>query len=158
GGRKMNGKRISMQCTCLLMATLTACSANRSAYVWHDLGADKGPDVAVRNVAISERWGTQEQAPDAPDPFIAPGFLVAMRSPDDKKLNGEFRVDFDGNLSLPYDQTVNASGLTVSDLEKKLTDLYRPYFKTSSSIKLHVTERRYWVDVRGPVQKPGQYL
>jgi protein involved in polysaccharide export with SLBB domain len=124
--------------------------------VWHDLGTqNKSKPV---DTVSSARWGAEAQGPQVTDPLIAPGFLLNMRVPDDPKLNGDFRVDFDGNLQLPYDMTVNTMGMTLSSLEKKLTELYRPYFKTSSMVKLHVKERRYWVDVRGLVVKPGRYL
>jgi protein involved in polysaccharide export with SLBB domain len=95
---------------------------------------------------------------NATDPDIPPGFLLTMRSSTDSKLNGDYRVDFNGDLQLPYDITVNTTGLTLLELKRKLTDLYRPYFKTPSEIDLRVKERRYWVDVRGLVEKPGRYL
>ena len=46
----------------------------------------------------------------------------------------------------------------MSQLRKKLVELYHPYFKTSSGIDLLVRERKYWIDVRGLVLKPGRFL
>jgi protein involved in polysaccharide export with SLBB domain len=141
----------------MLVLSLTACSTGRSQYAWHDLGAHQAMEVAKVSPP-SERWGRDAQAANVSDPVIAPGYLLTARSADDAKLNGDFRVEFDGNLVLPYDVTVNASGMTVSQLEKRLGELYKPYFKTTSGVKLSVRERRYWVDVRGLVEKPGRYL
>jgi hypothetical protein len=37
-------------------------------------------------------------------------------------------------------------------------DQLNPYFKTPTDVDLAVKERRYWLDVRGLVQKPAKYL
>jgi hypothetical protein len=141
----------------LLSLSLTACTATRSQYAWHDLGPHQPVEMAKVSPA-SERWGKDAQALNASDPIVAPGFLLTARSSDDAKLNGDFRVEFNGDLILPYNVTVNTNGMTLSQLERKLAELYRPYFKTSSGIKLSVRERRFWVDARGLVEKPGRYL
>jgi polysaccharide export outer membrane protein len=73
-------------------------------------------------------------------------------------LNGDFRVDFDGNLELPYDVTINTNNPSLSELKKKLLELYQPYFKGVPDINIRVKQHAYWVDVRGLVQKPGRYL
>jgi protein involved in polysaccharide export with SLBB domain len=147
----------SLRLLCLLMASLTACSTARPQYVWHDLGA-QGHRDATQTSPILQKWGADAEGPNVQDPMIAPGFLLTMNSLTDSKLNGDFRVDFEGGLQLPYDLTVNTTGVTLSQLKKKLAVLYHPYFKTTLDIDLHLKERRYWVDVRGLVQKPGRYL
>src|ERR1035437_3979001 len=139
------------------MASLTACSTTRSQYVWHDLSAPK-PAGLARLTHPMESWGAKPEGIDVSDPHIAPGFLLTMRCAADSKLNGEYRVDFDGNLELPYDVTVNTTGMTLLQLKGKLPELYRAYFKTPSEIDLRVKERRYWIDVRGLVEKPGRFL
>jgi hypothetical protein len=100
---------------CLLSACLTACSAGRSQYVWHDLGVHQPPE----NAKISpptQRWGADADAPTTSNPTIAPGYLLALRCPDDNRLNNEFRVNFDGNLELPYDTVVYAAGVNANQL------------------------------------------
>lgn len=142
---------------CLLMAGLTACSTARPQYVWKDLGTQGRRDAAQISPTL-QSWGSDAEGPNAPDPMIAPGFLLTMNSLSDKKLNGDFRVSFDGSLQLPYDINVNTTGVSLAQLKKKLTTLYHPYFKIPPDIDLHIKERRYWVDVRGLVNKPGRYL
>lgn len=93
-----------------------------------------------------------------PSNELAPGYLVRLRSVDDKDLNGEFRIDFDGSLSLPYGVRVDTTGMTLTDLQSRLIGEYRQYFKTTPSLQVSVGEKRYWVDVRGLVQEAGKYL
>lgn len=140
---------------CLMMAALTGCGTMQPAA---PRIADmlRMPDTAVNEQLVSS-WGAKNGnvGPDAP---LAPGFLVALRCLEDAKINGEYRVDFDGNLLLPYDLTVNASGKTPAELEQKLSQLYRPYFRGAFDIGVKLRERKYWIDVRGLVEKPGRYL
>jgi protein involved in polysaccharide export with SLBB domain len=143
--------------SCLIAFALTACSGARSQNVWHDLGSHQTAEV-TKISPPTQRWGKEAESPDATDPQVVPGLLLGLRSTDDAKLNKDYRVEFDGTLPLPYDMNVNTTGMTVSQLEKKLAELYRPYFKTSTGIKVRVQERRYWLDVRGLVEKPGRYL
>lgn len=142
---------------CIFMAGLTACSTSRSPYAWHDVDGPKSGQ-ASKTSQVLESWGDKPEGPNVGDPAIAPGFLLALSSPTDSKLNGEYRVDFDGNLSLPFDITVNTTGMTLLQLKKRLNELYRPYFKTSPDVDLRAKERRFWVDVRGLVEKPDRYL
>jgi len=139
------------------MAGLTACSTTRSQYVWHDVAAPSQRGIS-KSSQVLESWGAEAEGPNVTDPQIKPGFLLAMRSLSDSKLSGDYRVDFDGGLQLPYDKTVNTTGMSLSDLRSKLADVYRAFFKTQSEIDLKVKERRYWIDVRGLVNKPGRYL
>jgi len=148
---------LSVSWCCLLLAGLTACGTGRPQYVWKDLGA-QGRRDATQTSSILQSWGRDAEGPNVKDPMIAPGFLLTMSSLSDRKLNEDFRVGFDGGLQLPYDIDVNTTGVTLAQLKKKLAALYHPYFKTSPDIGLHVKERRYWVDVRGLVHKPGRYL
>jgi len=147
----------SVRLLCLLMASLTACSTTRPQYAWTDRGA-QGHREAAKTPPILESWGANVEGPNTSDPVIAPGFLLTISSLADRRLNGDFRVDFDGNLALPYDINVNTTGTTVSQLKKKLTGLYHPFFKSSVDVDLRVKERLYSVDVRGLVKTPGRYL
>jgi len=147
---------LSFRLLCIGMAFLTACSTTRPRYMWHDLTTM--PAKTAKQAQIPESWGVKPDPTNTLNPEIAPGFLLTMRCLADNKLNGDYRVDFNGGLQLPYDVTTDTTGMTLLELKKKLGELYRPYFKTPSEIELHVKEKRYWVDVRGLVGKPGRYL
>jgi protein involved in polysaccharide export with SLBB domain len=142
---------------CLLMAGLTACSTTRPQYAWTDRGA-LGRREAPKTPPVLETWGTATDPSNTSDPMIAPGFLLSLSSLTDRKLNGDYRVDFDGNLALPYEINVNTNGYNLSELRKKLAALYHPFFKSPVDAELRVQERLYWVDVRGLVKTPGRYL
>lgn len=137
---------------CLLMSGLTACSTVRPSAAGRDVGKPAGTSANE----IVDSWGTKHE-PSA-NPQIAPGNLLNLRCPEDPKINGDFRVEFNGDLKLPYDMTVNTSGYTLSDLKARLVSVYRPYFKTAYIIDLRMKEQLYMIDVRGLVAKPGRYL
>ncbi len=152
-------ERFKSVIACLLVGSLslTACSSSRSQYVWHDLGSHQAPDIAKVSPS-TQKWGKEAEPANTADPVIAPGYLIALKTGDDAKLNGEYRVDFDGSLQLPYDTVINTTGMRLSQLQRRLEEVYRPYFKTSSGIRPSLRERRLWVDIRGLVDKPGRYL
>lgn len=92
------------------------------------------------------------------DTQIAPGFLIALSSPQDQRLNGTFRVGSDGKLDLPYNVILKVSGMSLARLKGELERSYKPYFKGAPAISASVKQARYWVEVRGMVEKPGTYL
>ena len=145
---------------CLIMSSLmmmTGCSTTRSQNTWRNVG--KAPSAsAVQPPQMADSWGARPEGLNVVDPQIVPGFLLNLSCLADSKLNGDFRVEYNGDLSLPYDITLNSTAYTLSHLQKRLAELYRPYFKTASDIEVRVKERRYWLDVRGLVEKPGRYL
>ncbi len=96
-------------------------------------------------------------ATDAPN-RVAPGFLFRLSHGEDRALNGNFRVGFDGRLRLPYDKVIETNALTIEALAERVTELYRPYFKEGPQAKLALVERKYWIDVGGLVNKAGRFL
>jgi len=95
-----------------------------------------------------------QRAPDE----VAPGFEIKLSSPDDSSINGKYRIDYDGKLKLPYEVKVDTNGMTRDQLRNKIVESYSKFFKTPPHIALSVSEERYWVDVRGLVEKPGRFL
>jgi len=139
------------------MAGLTACGTTRTSYVRRDAAAAEMAGYAEPYLVV-ETWGGKDQNPKALDPELAPGWLLTLHSLTDSKLDGDFRIDFNGNLALPYNIKINTVGLTLSQLHKKLLEQLLSYFKNPSDVEFAVKERRYWVDVRGLVEKPARYL
>lgn len=113
--------------------------------------------VTVSSTAFAQN-PTQVNWKTRPAKEIAPGYLIRIRCDEDEKLNGDFRVAFDGTVALPYGVLLDTAGLEVRDFNSRLTQEYRRFFKTAPSIQVAVVEKKYWVDVRGLVQKAGKYL
>lgn len=91
--------------------------------------------------------------------LMAPGFLFYMNHPSDDKLRGNFRVNFNGELRLPYGVKVSVMGLDFSKLRSKVMEAYSKFFQRGSEdISFQLTKRQYWVEVRGLVKKGGKYL
>jgi len=89
---------------------------------------------------------------------LAPGYLLQITCLQDENLNGEFRIDFDGMLELPYEVKVKAAGQSLSHFRNKLRQSYSPFFKTNPEIQLKIKEKKVLVKVLGLVEKADQYL
>ena len=91
--------------------------------------------------------------------FIAPGFLLQLSHPSDDKLNGRFRVSYDGILRLPYGVRVSTDGLNLTNLREKVREGYTRFFqKGVNKVDLKIVYKQFYVEIRGFVEKPGRYL
>jgi len=89
---------------------------------------------------------------------IAPGFIINVRHPEDSKIAGEYKVEFSGDILLPYNVKIKAAGLTVNELKDQITTAYNQFFTSKNPVKVDIVKKQYWVEVRGLVGKPGRYL
>lgn len=89
---------------------------------------------------------------------VRPGFQIKMSSDVDEKVNGEYRVDINGEIKLPYGGWTKAAGLTVQALTEKINAEVRKFYKADPQVSLKITDRRYYIEVRGLVQTPGVIL
>jgi len=125
------------------------------------LKQDAPPDFSVLTVAESQPEDTARQQLSTftrRGDEILPGYRIRLTCSQDKKLNGKFRVKFDGQLKLPYHVTLQAAGLKSEELQRKIVQAYRPYFRSVPPISVQIDERLHYVAVQGLVEKPGQYL
>lgn len=91
--------------------------------------------------------------------LIAPGFLFSLSHPTDGKLQGTFRVSYDGLLKLPYGVKIQVKDLTFDDLKKKVQESYTSFFQRGAeNVSFTLVSKEYWVEVRGFVKKSGSYL
>jgi protein involved in polysaccharide export with SLBB domain len=88
---------------------------------------------------------------------ISPGFTLRIRHSADESISGEFKVNFKGQLRLPFKVALRAAGLTTDELAAKLVAAYAPYFKVKNNVSVDIAGREYIIEVRGLVEKPGQY-
>lgn len=114
------------------------------------------------NVSISQAEGflvseTRTEATSARSE-VRPGNQIQLSSAVDAKLNGQYRVSFTGELNLPYNVTVNAAGLSLLALSDKINAEFRKFYKKEPQVAVKISERKFFIEVRGLVQKPGIVL
>lgn len=146
---------LKIKLTSLLLAGsmgLTACTTVPSLPAPQTKLVDRGGNKA-------EFFSDSDGATVTPNPSeVRPGFLLAVRSKLDRKLNVEARVSHAGEIELPYDVKVKAAGQTLGKLTAELRRAYSRYFKSTPDIQVEIIERKYYVEASGVVQKPGIVL
>jgi protein involved in polysaccharide export with SLBB domain len=91
--------------------------------------------------------------------LVSPGFLFSLYHPSDEKLSGNFRVNFDGYLYLPYNVKIDTSNLSINELHNKVLETYKTFFQRGvSNVRFTLLNKEYYVEVRGMVGKSGRYL
>ncbi len=99
----------------------------------------------------------EAEAPAERPNALAPGFLIRLGHQEDRDLNGSFRIDFDGKISLPYNVSFKAEGLTMEEFRQKVMESYRPFFKSGVRLSVELVEKSYFIELRGLITKPGKY-
>lgn len=143
---------------CVLLAGLTACGPSESFYTRRSGPGLSKLEGRSDNFKMVETWGSKAPDRTISDPEVAPGWLFTLHSFADPKLDGDYRIEFNGELRLPYDVKIVAAGMKLSQLKTKIAEQLRPFYKSKVDVDLGIKERHYWVDVRGLVVKPGRYL
>ncbi len=105
-------------------------------------GLDNPPDVAMT-----------EERPNT----LAPGFLIRLGHQEDRDLNGNFHIGFDGKIDLPYNVSFKAEGMTMDEFRQKVMESYKPYFKSGIKLTVELVEKIYYIELRGLITKPGKY-
>lgn len=100
----------------------------------------------------------EEKLRNETDPVVMPGFLFEIANMEDRKLNGRFRVDFDGQLKLPYNVLLNTDKLRASEVKSRIIASYKKFFQTQSAFTVQLAKREVYVEVRGLVERPGRIL
>ena len=118
------------------------------------------PDIPEIDIEALKSEAKAKHAPKVVRPRnqIAPGFEIKVTNLEDENLNGKYRVDFDGVVKLPYDVRIQTTGLTKAKLQERVAAAYRGFYKSDPGIEVRIVEKKYWVEVRGLVDKPGKYL
>lgn len=89
---------------------------------------------------------------------IAPGNTLMIEHEGDSKISGVYKVDFDGQIRLPYHVILKASGIKAPELAKQIQRAYQAFVKVSSQVRVEIKERNALIEVRGEVKTPGRYL
>ena len=89
---------------------------------------------------------------------VSPGFLFELTNQADPALNGKFRVDFEGDLDLPYHVRVKTKNQTLDEVIQAVKAAFLPFLKSSQEFQVQLIQKRYWLEVRGLVKNPGRQL
>lgn len=130
-----------------VMAVLIAAGSGCASAPKDDSGARRAPAPSYAETKRKVETGN----------LVAPGFILNIEHAADPKISGKYEVEFDGQIKMPYKVSVTAAGLTPSQLEGEIERKYRSYYRTNNSVEVDISERKYMVEVRGLVQKPGRY-
>ena len=87
---------------------------------------------------------------------LAPGDKLRVTVFGEDKLSGEYQIDNAGSLSLPLAGTIQAAGLTKSELEEAVTRELKGQYLRNPKVTVDVVSFRPFY-VLGEVQKPGEY-
>ena len=72
------------------------------------------------------------------------------------KLSGEYRLDQSGQISLPLAGTIEAKGLTQTELEQALSKKFRSQYLKNPKVTVTIaTLQPYYII--GEVEKPGEF-
>jgi polysaccharide biosynthesis/export protein len=98
----------------------------------------------------------QDKTARIPDYRIGPRDLLEIKVFEAPELNQTVRVAEDGSITLGLVGKVDAAGLTVQDLEKKLAAVLDQKYTKGAHVTVFVKEYQK-VTVLGGVGKPGSY-
>lgn len=97
--------------------------------------------------------------PEVNENEVRPGHVLVISSLQDSKLAGNFRVEFDGTVRMPYSKTFNFSGKNIEEVKSALHNAYKGLYREQHfQIDVRLTRNELYVDVNGLVQKPGKIL
>ena len=85
---------------------------------------------------------------------LRPGDVVRVSVWPDTSLGGEFPVESDGQVYLPFLGNVQASGVSIVELRKRI----REGFQSAQRNAVVTVTPLYRIGVTGAVQRPGLYL
>ena len=88
---------------------------------------------------------------------IGPQDNLSINVTDEMDLSGKYRVDTDGTLTFPYLGRVPVAGLTLEDLQSRLTSLLKAGYIKNPQVRVEVDQyKSRSVLVIGEVRTPGK--
>lgn len=96
--------------------------------------------------------------PPAGDRYvIGPQDNLSINVVDETELSGKYRIDTDGTLTFPYVGRIPAAGLTLEDLQTKLTTLLKAGYIRNPQVRIEIDQyKSRSVLVIGEVRTPGK--
>lgn len=128
----------------VLMLFVAACTTSTSA--------PSGPLPTALDLPDTSAITAQE------DIRIGPSDLVTISVFGVEDLNGDYQVDFEGNLKMPLLGEFTAQGYTATELSEYLEQEYGKTYLRDPSVTVMIADtRQQIITIDGAVEKPGQY-
>lgn len=146
--------RVSLFFTSVFILSFIAACSHKSL-------KDDIKELQLQQVELANKGtsSTDYQFADAEEvKLIAQGDLISLSYAQDAKVNGRFRVSFNGELRLPYSFKENVVGLNISQLTKLIRSKYSNLYNNSDEIGVALIERKRWVQVTGDISPAGNRL
>jgi len=89
-------------------------------------------------------------------PKLQPGDKIRVTVYGEDKLSGDYQIDQSGQISLPLAGTVEAVGLTQSQLEQALSKKFRSEYLRNPKVTVTIATLQPFY-LMGEVEKPGEY-
>jgi polysaccharide export outer membrane protein len=96
--------------------------------------------------------------PDIGDYTLGAGDLIQVDILDVPEYSGEYLILNDGTLSLPIIGQLKATGLTVPQLTRLISQKYTPYVQQPLATVSMISPRPMTIAVAGEVNRPGSYI
>ncbi|HVQ20635.1 MAG TPA: polysaccharide biosynthesis/export family protein, partial [Terrimicrobiaceae bacterium] len=106
--------------------------------------------------SLSEAEQQSLAAASVASPQLQPGDKIRVNVYGEDKLSGEYQLNQSGQISLPLAGTIEAKGLTQSELEQALAKKFRSEYLKHPKVTVTIaTLQPYYV--MGEVEKPGEF-
>jgi len=118
------------------------------------------PPAAAPNPASQNGLPPQQLPPDTvrPNYILGPNDQILIRAPEAEEIdNRPFRIDGDGNISLPLIGRIHAAGMSLQELEADIVKRLREYIREPQVFVTVVQFRSEPVFFVGLFVKPGIY-
>jgi len=90
--------------------------------------------------------------------LLGPGDIINVEVVDIEEVNGEFTIDAEGFISLPYAGKVLISDLTKLDAENLISDVLSEYYQDPQTIISIKDFKSRYTYITGEIQKPQSIL
>ena len=87
---------------------------------------------------------------------LQPGDKITVYVYGEDKLSGEYQLNQSGQISLPLAGTIEAKGLTQSELEQALAKKFRSEYLKQPKVTVNIASLQPYY-VMGEVEKPGEF-
>ena len=144
-----------------MVLLFTAAGCFTSAVAQQQEGGAQNQQAGAQNQQAAQTPAQNTQLPPEtirPNYVLGPNDQIMIREPDAEEINEKpFRIDADGNITLPLLGKVHAAGMTQQELEADLNRRLREYIRQPQAIVVVTQFRSEPVFFVGAFRSPGIY-